>query len=67
MAVVRAPALKGVVKAICNGAEIKTIWFGDSCIWPDPWMDVWEEGGTEPLWMNEWRNQWSESNAEIIP
>jgi hypothetical protein len=63
---VRAPAFKGVISAVCDSTPIVGIWFNDSFLWPDPWTDIWEEGGTAPLWQNEWRNQWSESNAEII-
>lgn len=64
---ISAPALAPVIRAVCDGAEIKGIWFGTSYIWPDPWTDIWEEGGAKPVWQNEWRNMWSESYPEIAP
>jgi hypothetical protein len=37
--------LRPIVKIYCSGKEIKMIWSGRRCIWPDPWEDSWSDYG----------------------
>jgi hypothetical protein len=58
--------LRGVIKAMNDGTEIKGMFFGTTFLWPDPWSDIWDEG-VAVIWENVWRNQWSVPYVESIP
>ena len=50
--------LIGVSTAVCDGDEIDAIFLGSLCVWPDPWIDIWDEGF--PItWESRWRDEWS--------
>lgn len=50
--------LRGATRCIYDGSEIIKIQFGESCIWPDPWIDLWDDGSVV-YWENAWRDSWS--------
>lgn len=50
--------LIGVGTAHSGGQQIERIWLGQLCVWPDPWIDIWDEGF--PItWESRWRDKWS--------
>jgi hypothetical protein len=55
--------VKDVVRCTNDGVEIYGIWLGTTFVWPDPWVDIWDEG-TTVLWENVWHNQWSEARSQ---
>lgn len=51
--------LDGVVAIKYAGEDIFGLWIGETFVWPDPWIDIWDEG-TNVYWEDVWRNAWSE-------
>jgi hypothetical protein len=37
--------LRPVVAVFSGGKSIKAIWSGKLLVWPDPWEDLWHDGG----------------------
>jgi hypothetical protein len=37
--------LRPVVQVFCNEKEVSAIYSGTLCVWPDPWEDLWSDGG----------------------
>lgn len=50
--------LVNVGRAVCGGEEILAIMCGEICVWPDPWIDIWDEG-VPVYWEDGWRDKWS--------
>lgn len=50
--------LINVGRAVCGDEEILAIMCGTICVWPDPWIDVWDEG-VPVYWEDGWRDKWS--------
>ena len=48
--------LRPVTTALINGRTIKRMWLGRVCVWPDPWEDVWADGGIPPEQKKETEN-----------
>ena len=51
-----------VVEAFYDGVEIFGIFIGTNFIWPDPWVDVWDEGSAV-IWEPGWRDMWSVTDS----
>ena len=49
---------EGVTHVINDGVDIFGIFIGETFVWPDPWLDIWDEG-SNVYWEDMWRNQWS--------
>lgn len=47
-----------VVAAKYDGTDILGIFIGTTFVWPDPWMDTWDEGSSVQ-WEVSWRDMWS--------
>ena len=58
--------LRNVTRVVNDGTEIKGVWFGTTFVWPDPWVDLWDEG-TSIYWEDMWRNAWTPPQLETTP
>lgn len=45
--------------AYVGAIQVKAIYNGDLFIWPDPWDDIWDEGGSRGTWTDTgWHDVW---------
>jgi hypothetical protein len=49
---------RGVTRVRNDNTEIYGIWLGRTFVWPDPWTDIWDEGGGR-YWEDGWHDLWS--------
>lgn len=60
-----AMTLDDVIAIRYDGSDIHGLWIGETFVWPDPWIDVWDEG-TSIVWDNVWHDAWTEAYTPPI-